>query len=112
MTRSGLILVGVSLALAGCQPRYLPVDDVGRTTATPPPVPQTPAPAAGAPDTCGAEKLQYLIGKSRRQIPVAVDMSKRRVACTTCVLSHLDDPSRATILFDETTGLVTDVKCQ
>ncbi len=106
----GAVIAG---ALAGCQAHYLPVDDAGRTTARPPPAApiSTPVPAS-APDTCGADKLQYLVGKSRRQIPVAVDMSKRRVACTTCVISHLDDPTRVTILFDDSTGLVTSVKCQ
>ncbi len=116
MKRGGLILsIMIFAALAGCQTRYLPVDDAGRTTADAPSsgsVIQTPVPAPSTPDTCGAGKLQYLVGKSRRQIPVAVDMSKRRVACTTCVLSHVDDPSRVTILFDETSGLVTEVKCQ
>jgi hypothetical protein len=98
--------------LAGCQDRYLAVDDAGRTTATPPPLAAPPTTAAAAADTCGAGKLQYLIGKSRRQIPVPVNMAKQRVDCTTCVLSHLDDPQRVTILFDQSTGLVTDVKCQ
>lgn len=96
------------MTLAGCQGRYLPVDSAGRTTAVPPAAPT----AATAPNTCGADKLQYLVGKTRQQIPVAVDMSKWRVVCTTCIMSHLDDPQRTTILFDETTGLVTAVKCQ
>jgi len=107
--KKGLIAT-VFVLLAGCQSRYLPVDDAGRTPAAPPPANVSAALSARA--TCGADKLQYLVGKSRLQIPVPVDMSKRRVACTTCVMSHLDDPSRVTILFDETSGLVTTVKCQ
>jgi hypothetical protein len=106
----GLLGMAALCGVAGCAPRYLPVDGAGRITAVPPPANISAPPSAH--DTCGADKLQYLIGKSRLQIPVAVDISKRRVACTTCVLSHLDDPSRITILFDETTGLVTSVKCQ
>ena len=86
----GLIAAAL-LLLAGCQGRYLPVDNAGRTTAVPPPANVSAPPSAH--DTCGADKLQYLVGKSRLQIPVAVYISKRRVACTTCVMSHLDDPS-------------------
>ena len=108
----GLIVMAFGV-LAGCQSRYLPVDEAGSTTAVPPPANvSAPPPPASAHDTCGADKLQYLIGKSRLQIPVAVDMSRRRVACTTCVLSNPEDPSRVTILFDQTSGLVTSVKCQ
>lgn len=110
--KKGLAVTALVL-LAGCESRYLPVDDAGRVTAVPPPANvSAPPPQASAHDTCGADKLQYLVGKSRLQIPVAVDISKRRVACTTCVLSDLDDPSRVTILFDETSGLVTSVKCR
>ena len=106
MKRIKQALAAAALMLAaGCQTRYLPVDDAGRTTAAPPPVRATPVSTApSAPDTCGAEKLRYLVGKSRLQIPVAVDMSKRRVICTTCVMSHLDDPLRTTIVFDEATA--------
>jgi hypothetical protein len=110
---TGLLGTAALCVLSGCASRYLPVDEAGRTTAVPPPA-NVSAPTAtpSVHDTCGADQLQYLVGKSRLQIPVAVDMSKRRVACTTCVLSQVDDPSRTTILFDETSGLVTSVKCQ
>ena len=83
-----------------------------------PPLPGTPGARAGGsalvppvPSTCEAPSLTYLIGKSRTNIPVPVDPSKRRVSCTTCPVTEDYRPERTDILFDETTGLVTAVKC-
>lgn len=114
------LAVGAALLLlAGCQTRYLPVDDAGRHTATPAlgaaattPVPvgaspPAPVPLAGLSDTCGASGLQYLVGKPKTQIPVPVNPAKRQVICVTCAAAPGPDPARATILFDQGTGLVT-----
>jgi hypothetical protein len=101
-----------ALALAGCQGRYLPVDDAGHTTAAAPAVAAQPAPTvAQAPDTCGAGKLQYLIGKPKTEIPVAVDIANRRVVCSTCMATADVRPERLDILFDSVTGKVTTVRC-
>jgi hypothetical protein len=109
MTIRGLIALAALGLLAGCAPTYLPVDAAGRTTAAPP---AAAAEVASPPDACGASRLQYLIGKPKSQIPVPADLSKRRVACTTCVSSEITDPTRVTILFDQSTGLVTKAICQ
>ncbi len=113
--------------LAGCQTRYLPVDDAGNHTALPPaasatapPVappapsalPAAPIPLAVLSDTCGAGALRYLIGKPKTQIPVPVDLSKRQVICTGCAAAPQNDPARVTILFDQTSGIVTEVMCR
>jgi hypothetical protein len=63
------------------------------------------------PSTCEAPELAYLIGKPHTQIPVPVDPSRRRVSCTTCPVTEDYRPERTDILFDQTTGLVTAVKC-
>ncbi len=83
-----------------------------------PPLPGTPGAHAGGvslvspvPSTCEAPSLTYLIGKPRTNIPVPVDPSKRRVSCTTCPVTEDYRPERTDILFDQTTGLVTAVKC-
>ncbi len=123
-TRTIVMATAAAVLLAGCQTRYLPVDDAGRHTAVPPPaagavapvstnaLPPAPAPLAALSDSCGAGALRYLVGKPKTQIPVPVDLSKRQVICTTCTLPANEDPSRATILFDPTSGLVTDVMCR
>jgi hypothetical protein len=92
-----------ALALAGC----------GETPAKAPPSPNANAlvvePAAGR--TCDAASLTYLIGKPRTEIPVPVDPSRRRVACTTCPVSEDYQPDRTNILYDAQTGKVTKLKC-
>ena len=91
-----LILSGAFglLALAACA-EYLPVDNAGNTTAAPP----KPAEAAATPvkgDQCHAADFQYLVGKPKTEIPVAADLSKRRVYCSTCVVTLDYRPMRLT----------------
>jgi hypothetical protein len=78
--------------------------------------PPAPAPAvsvAPAPpaDTCGAQPLQYLVGKPRTEIPVPLTPGNRRVVCTTCAVTQDHRAYRQTITYDSQTGLVTSVKC-
>jgi hypothetical protein len=101
------------ILLAGCQADFLPVDDAGRITATPPPTTSVTVPPKGhGRGACDAASLQYLVGKSRLQIPVAADITKRRVVCSTCELTGPPDPKRTTFLYDQRSGLVTKVICQ
>lgn len=60
---------------------------------------------------CDAPSLAYLIGRSRTEIPVPADLSKRRVTCATCPSSEDYRPDRTDILFDARTNRVTDVTC-
>ncbi len=60
---------------------------------------------------CDAPSLAYLVGHKRTDIPVPADLSRRRVACTTCPGSEDHQPLRTDILFDARTGLVTAVTC-
>ena len=69
----------------------------------------TPAPPSR--DTCGATALAGLVGKPRTRIPVAVDLSRRRVACTACPVASDIRLDRVNILYDAKTGLVTRVTC-
>ena len=70
-----------------------------------------PAPAPVSGDQCGAAEMAALIGKPRTEIPVPVDPNRRRVYCTTCLVTQDYDPTRLNIVFDANTGLVTAVKC-
>jgi hypothetical protein len=113
--------VALAGALAGCADKVLPVDQAGRTTALPTgpaattaQTPQPPEPTASPPgphDQCGAADLKYLIGKSRLEIPVPVDPSKRRVVCKSCPVTMDYRADRQTITYDPATNLVTDVAC-
>ena len=62
-------------------------------------------------DTCGANDLQYLIGKPRTDIPVPLQPSSRRVVCSTCVTTQEYRADRQTIVFDTDTGLIKSVTC-
>jgi hypothetical protein len=70
------------------------------------------SPAPPAPKLlCDAASLAYLVGRKRTEIPVPADLSRRRVACTTCPASEDHRPERTDILFDQRTGLVAAVTC-
>lgn len=70
-----------------------------------------PPPPFVPPDQCGAWELQDLVGKSRREIPVPVEVSRRRVVCTTCPKTRDFNPTRLTIEYDAATERVTSVAC-
>ena len=73
-------------------------------------LPAAPLPARPR-DTCGAASLAGLIGRPRTQIPVAVDLSRRRVSCTACPVAPDVRLDRVNILYDARTGLVTRITC-
>lgn len=90
------------------------------------PAPQTPVyrpPAVSKPapppvaykpvtnDQCGAVALQYLIGKPRTEIPVPLDPGKRRVVCSSCIVTQEYRSDRQTIVFSSETGIIESVKC-
>jgi hypothetical protein len=62
-------------------------------------------------DMCKAGELQWLVGKSRTEIPVPVDVVNRRVACTTCVITEDYSPYRLNIFFNAQTDVVEQVRC-
>ena len=74
-----------------------------------PPQQQSRRPDDG--DTCQAGEFQYLVGKPRTDIPVPVDPSKRRVACTTCPVTMDFRADRLNIFYDEATGIVREARC-
>ena len=62
-------------------------------------------------DLCGARDLQWLVGRSRTEIPVPVDVSRRRVTCTTCAITEDHSPYRLNIFYDRPSGRVASVRC-
>lgn len=79
-----------------------------------PPPPPRPAPAPpppSEPDQCGAAEAQKYVGRSRTEIPVPVQPSLQRVACTTCPVTMDFNPRRLNFFYDAATGVVKEVKC-
>jgi hypothetical protein len=89
----------------------------GPTEVTPPerrpPVaiarPHPAAPAAR--DQCGAADLQGLVGKPRTEIPIPIDPTKQRVACTTCPVTMDFSAERLNFFFDAQTGVIKEIRC-
>jgi len=118
----GLIAAGLYGCASG--PAEAPAPPA-RTTppavAVPSPVPvqaPRPAPPPRAPeykpmanDTCGAQALQNLVGKPRTEIPVPLYPDRRRVVCSTCVVTQEFRADRQTIVFDTDTGIIKSVTC-
>lgn len=102
-TVAALALLGLVACSSGAPAPPPPVASAG----PPPP----PPPSRSGRDQCGASDLAYLVGKSRGDIPVPVDPSLRRVACTTCPVTMDFNPRRLNILFDADTGIIRQVKC-
>lgn len=63
------------------------------------------------PDLCRASELRWLIGQPRSEIPVPVEVVTRRVTCTTCPVTRDFSPYRLNIFYDQSTGIVQDVRC-
>lgn len=102
--RSLIGLTAVLLVAACTSPEPPPV------VTSPPPLPAYDARPVPR-DQCGAEALQHLVGQPRTEIPVPVDVTSRRVTCTTCPLTEDYSPSRLNILYDRDSGLVERVYC-
>lgn len=107
MVKSSLgkgLLASAVLALAAC----------GGGSATAPSRPAQSGPPVTEPpsgDQCGAAQLQVLVGQPRTSIPVPVDVTSRRVTCTSCPMTEDYSPSRLNILYNRDTGLVERVFC-
>lgn len=120
-----VVLVGLAL-LGACAPappaspgRSLPSQAIQPAPArydtptpyvTPKPSSQ-PLPPASAADACGASAHAYLVGKNRSEIPIPVDPSLRRVSCSTCPVTMDFNPRRLNIIYDQNSGVITQVKC-
>jgi hypothetical protein len=127
--------LGLAVVLAACAnaPSYptattAPTPDAAAAPAASLPAPAAPQPAPAPPlatpiprlhssvaiagrDACGASQMQGLVGRPRSMIPVPIDPSRQRVACTTCPVAEDVDPTRLNFLFDAGTGVIREVRC-
>ena len=70
-----------------------------------------PMPPDDGPSQCKADRYQYLVGRNRSEIPQTPAGETWRVTCTTCPVTMDYSPGRLNILYDQTTGVVREVKC-
>jgi hypothetical protein len=103
-----MVVVAAALALAACASP--PEADIA---APPPPAsPPPPRPIAVTPtDTCGAAAVRHLIGRPRTEIPIPLNPSRQRVACTTCPVTLDYSPQRLNFFFDAETGIIKEIRC-
>ena len=104
-----VVLAGLALVLAACSSG--PSEVTPTTPSAPRPVAPPPAPATPAGDQCGAADLQGLVGKPRSEIPIPIDPTKQRVACTTCPVTMDFSPRRLNFFFDAATGVIKEIRC-
>lgn len=77
------------------------------------PVESGPGPIAGGdePRQCRAEAYAGYVGRNRSELPAKPAGETWRVTCTTCPVTMDYNPERLNILYDETTGVIREVKC-
>lgn len=75
------------------------------------PVAPISIPPLPPPDQCGAYELQWLVGRSRTEIPIPVQPNRRRVVCDSCPRTLDFRPDRLTIEYDADNGRVTKLSC-
>lgn len=90
-------LAAASLLAAACAP----VVDDG----------PAPTPPGDGPGQCRADQYQRYIGRNRSELPPRPTNEVWRVTCTTCPVTMDYNPARLNILFEESTGVIREVKC-
>lgn len=89
----------------------------GCVAAEAPPPPAPPPPLASAParhpptDACGAGAMQYLIGRKIEELPQSTGRHIQRVIGQSGIYEDVYDPERTTIVYDESNGRITRVRC-
>lgn len=68
-------------------------------------------PPADGPGQCKADQYQRYVGRNRSELPAAPAGETWRVTCTTCPVTMDFNPSRLNIFFDESTGVIREVRC-
>jgi hypothetical protein len=116
MKRAAAFVLLLLTACASPEPKAPAAPPPPSTPAAPPKIAPAPPPrSAREPerprDACGAYELRSLVGKQRSEIPIPVDPSRRRVACTTCAVTQDFREDRLNIFFDAETGVIKSVSC-
>lgn len=102
-TKLMLGLALISLAACASDPPPPPPPPISPAPPPPPPPPE--------PDKCGAAAAQQYVGRPRSEIPVPVQPSLQRVACTSCPVTMDFNERRLNFFYDAATGIVKEVRC-
>lgn len=112
-----LLFMGLASCTSAPEAPVVPAPKPVQAPVYHPPVVSSPLPPPKpvykpmAEDQCGAAALQYLVGKPRTEIPVPLDPGKRRVVCSSCIVTQEYRSDRQTIVFSSETGIIESVKC-
>jgi hypothetical protein len=71
----------------------------------------TPTPPDDGPTQCRADQYQRYVGRNRSELPPKPADEVWRVTCTTCPMTMDYNPQRLNILFEESSGVIREVKC-
>jgi hypothetical protein len=96
MKNQSLSLAAVALLVVACAPV-----DAG----------DPPPPSEDGPAQCRAQNYLRYLGGDRSELPARPADEVWRVTCTTCPVTMDYNPRRLNILFDESTGVIREVKC-
>lgn len=105
-----LVLAACASEPMGPAPTAPPPSTPVPPASPPPPQSRPPAPHPAA-DSCGAAEAQRYVGRPRTEIPIPIQPSLQRVACTTCPVTLEFMPRRLNFFFDAETGIIKEVKC-
>ena len=72
---------------------------------------EAPPPPGDGASQCKADQYQGFVGRNRSELPARPAGETWRVTCTTCPVTMDYSPSRLNILYDQSTGIIREVKC-
>lgn len=70
-----------------------------------------PMPPGDGPTRCKADQYQRFVGRNRTELPAPPAGETWRVTCTTCPVTMDYNPARLNIFFDQSTGVIREVRC-
>jgi hypothetical protein len=70
-----------------------------------------PMPPDDGPSQCKADQYQRFVGRNRTELPPKPAGETWRVTCTTCPVTMDYSPSRLNIFYEQSTGIIREVKC-
>jgi hypothetical protein len=71
----------------------------------------TASPPDDGPSQCKADQYQRFIGRNRSELPPRPVGENWRVTCTTCPVTMDYSPGRLNIFYDQSTGIIREVRC-
>jgi len=70
-----------------------------------------PMPPEDGPSQCRADQYQRFVGRHRSELPPEPPGATWRVTCTTCPVTMDYNPNRLNIFYEQSSGIIREVKC-